>query len=165
MQAWYIVHTKVRQEQIAFDNLQRQSFECFLPRIRVEKIRRGKVALVDEPLFPRYLFIRLSADRDAPSWGPIRSTLGVSRLVSFGQTPARIADEIVDGIREECASRAIEQRHFTPGEKVQVTQGAFAGLEAIFETIDADGRVMLLLEMLSKPVKLAVSPAEVTSLS
>ena len=86
---WYLVQTKPRQEQCALDNLQRQGYECYLPTLRAEKIRQGAVAVVAEPLFPRYLFIRLSQENSAPSWAPIRSTKGVTRLVSFGVEPAK----------------------------------------------------------------------------
>ena len=55
---WYLVHTKPRQEDIALSNLLRQDYECYLPTLPVEKLRKGGLALVEEPLFPRYLFIR-----------------------------------------------------------------------------------------------------------
>lgn len=162
MQHWYLIHTKIRQERLALEHLERQQFSCFLPLVRVEKLRRGKVVVVEEALFPRYLFIQLSTDNSAPSWGPIRSTTGVSRLVTFGHTPAKIPDEVVSAIQRETASRVIAHPHFEPGESLRVTHGPFSGLEAIFQTMDAEGRVLLLLEILSKPVKLSLSPAEVS---
>ena len=72
MSHWYLIHTKIRQERVALENLERQGFECFLPLIRVEKLRRSALVVVEEPLFPRYLFIRLASGTDAPSWSPIR---------------------------------------------------------------------------------------------
>jgi transcriptional antiterminator RfaH len=39
MSNWYLIHTKIRQECVALDNLQRQGCECFLPFIRVKKLR------------------------------------------------------------------------------------------------------------------------------
>jgi len=47
------------------DNLHRQGYPCYLPSIPTEKIRHGLLAVVDEPLFPRYLFIRLGQDDTA----------------------------------------------------------------------------------------------------
>lgn len=41
MTSWYLIYTKIRQERIALENLERQGFECFLPKIKVEKVRRG----------------------------------------------------------------------------------------------------------------------------
>jgi hypothetical protein len=42
------------------------------------KIRHGLLAVVDAPLFPPYLFIRLGQSDAAKSLAPIRSTRGVS---------------------------------------------------------------------------------------
>ena len=156
MSNWYLIHTKIRQERIALENLERQGFACFLPLIQVEKLRRGALQVVQEPLFPRYLFIRLGTDMESRSWAPIRSTNGVSRLVSFGQTPAKIADELVDELQAKTSAADVVLRHFEPGEQVVVTEGAFVGVEAIYQMADAEGRVMVLLNILSKQVKLSV---------
>ena len=86
--SWYVVHTKIRQEALAMTNLNRQGFECYMPMLKMEKMRRHKATLVEEPMFPRYLFIRLDTSGSGPSWSPIRSTLGVSQLVRFGGQPA-----------------------------------------------------------------------------
>ena len=46
MSNWYLIHTKIRQERLALENLERQGFECFLPLIRAEKLRRGALQVV-----------------------------------------------------------------------------------------------------------------------
>jgi transcriptional antiterminator RfaH len=165
MNHWYLIHTKIRQEAVALENLERQGFECFVPQIRTEKLRRGKLQVVQEPLFPRYLFIRLSTGIDAQSWAPIRSTLGVSRMVMFGQTPAKVSDDLLHHIRKLSESADVHQRHFAEGETVQVTQGPFVGLEAIYQMTDGEGRVMVLLNILSKPVQLSIEPTGIKKLS
>lgn len=162
---WYLIHTKPRLEQCALENLQNQGYTCFLPQIRVEKLRRGKLVEVDEPLFPRYFFIQLDTGNQAQSWHPIRSTKGVSRLVSFGHEPAKLSDELVELIRTQSNSNTVQQRHFKPGETVQITDGAFAGLEAIYQMSDGEQRVMVLLNIMSKPVKLSLEPTDVRKIS
>ena len=100
---WYVIHTKPRQEQRALENLQRQGFEAWLPMIELEKVRRSRLTRVTEPMFSRYLFIRL--DTTQTNWSPIRSTLGVSKLVSFGNVPAAVPDALIDMLRETPPSR------------------------------------------------------------
>ena len=100
MHNWHLIHTKIRQERTALENLEIQGFECFLPLMRAEKLRRGALQIVQEALFPRYLFIRLGTGLESQSWAPIRSTTGVSRLVTFGQLPAKVDDELVDSSLE-----------------------------------------------------------------
>ena len=97
--AWYLIHTKPRQEALALTNLSRQGFECYMPMLRLEKIRQRKTALVAEAMFPRYLFIRLDTSGSGQSWSPIRSTLGVNQLVRFGGQPAKVDGQLIDLIR------------------------------------------------------------------
>lgn len=56
---WYLIFTKPRQEYRALENLQYQGFECYLPLLLSETVVSGVMALEHQPLFPRYLFIRL----------------------------------------------------------------------------------------------------------
>lgn len=157
---WYLVHSKPKQEKIALENLERQGYTCYLPMLAVEKLRRGAVTVAEEPLFPRYLFIRLGRDGDAKSWSPIRSTRGVSRLVMFGVQPARVDAMFVDLLRTREAAQ-VDKVHalFPAGARVQIMAGAFVGIEGVFEIMDGERRAMVLIEFLSKPVRVPVMPA------
>jgi len=156
--AWYLIHTKPRQEALALTNLSRQGFECYMPMLRLQKIRQRKTALVAEPMFPRYLFIRLDTSGSGQSWSPIRSTLGVNQLVRFGGQPAKVDGQLIDLIRSrEQGTHA--QPLFTAGDNVTVADGPFAGLEAIYQNTDAESRSMILLNILSKPVAMRIDTA------
>ena len=156
--AWYLIHTKPRQENVALINLERQGYECYLPQIRIERIRRGKAEVVTEPMFPRYLFIRLDSSNQGKSWLPIRSTLGVSQLVRFGSRAAQVDDALVDLLRSREQTRPTELL-FNQGDIVMITTGPFAGIEAIYQTSDPERRAMILLEILSKPVSMHIDSA------
>ena len=156
--SWYVVHTKIRQEALAMTNLNRQGFECYMPMLKMEKMRRHKATLVEEPMFPRYLFIRLDTSGSGPSWSPIRSTLGVSQLVRFGGQPAVVDSKLIELLRTR-EQVGQPERLFKSGERVVVADGPFAGIEAIFKTADAESRAMILLEMLSKPVAMRIETA------
>ena len=156
--SWYVVHTKIRQEALAMTNLNRQGFECYMPMLKMEKMRRHKATLVEEPMFPRYLFIRLDTSGSGPSWSPIRSTLGVSQLVRFGGQPAVVDSKLIELLRTR-EQVGQPERLFKAGEKVVVADGPFAGIEAIFKTADAESRSMILLDMLSKPVAMRIETA------
>ena len=162
---WYLVHTKPRQEPLALENLQRQGYECYVPTLLIEKIRRSSTVLVQEPLFPRYLFIRLGLDFKSQSWAPIHSTIGVSRLVRFGTEPAKVDDGLIEVLREhEGRFKDQPQKLFTPGQKVVVTDGPFAGIEGVFQMASGEQRVMVLIELMNKPVRLPLAPNQVKSL-
>lgn len=143
---WYAVHSKPKQEQRALENLQQQGFEAWLPILTIEKLRRGRLTEVVEPLFSRYLFIRL--DTEHSNWAPIRSTLGVSRLVSFGHRPAPIADELIQAL-QRLPERAPE-RLLKVGQEVVFIDGPLKGLQGIYQHADGEARAMVLVELISK---------------
>jgi len=157
---WYLIHTKPRQEKIALENLERQGYRCYLPLYRKEKLRQRVLTVSNEPLFPRYLFINLGDSETDQSWRPIRSTKGVSRMVAFGNEPAKVDDALIDLLKqqEESLQGQLEPL-FKPGELVKITEGPFAGIEGIYQMSDGEQRVMVLIEMLSKQVAMRVDPA------
>ncbi|HBY5101497.1 TPA: transcription/translation regulatory transformer protein RfaH, partial [Klebsiella pneumoniae] len=86
MQAWYLLYCKRGQLQRAQEHLERQSVNCLMPTIALEKIIRGKRTMVSEPLFPNYLFIEF--DPEVIHTTTISATRGVNNFVRFGALPA-----------------------------------------------------------------------------
>lgn len=161
MMHWYVIHTKPREERRALENLERQGYVCYLPLLITEKIRRCQLHAVEEPLFPRYLFIHLDISPDGQSWSAIRSTYGVSRLVMFGQQPASLDDGWVEALRQaDRVRRETPVVLFVPGEKVTIMEGPFVGIEAIFHIRSGAERAMVLVEFLGKTVKVPLHPAQ-----
>jgi len=159
---WYLIHTKIRQEAIALENLERQGYTCFYPTLMAEKVRRKALTLLEEPMFPRYLFIQLGSRLESQSWAPIRSTTGVSRLVRFGQEPAKVDPRIIEALQATQAQGApVVLRQFMPGDALHITDGPFKGIDAIYQATDGEGRVMVLLELMSKPVRMTIEPTRV----
>jgi transcriptional antiterminator RfaH len=148
---WYVIHTKPRQEQRAVENLERQGYRAWLPTIEMERLRRGKLVRVIEPMFNRYLFIQL--DKTQSNWSPIRSTLGVNKLVSFGNVPAVVPDTLIDLLRQSDG----RQREFLlkEGDAVQFVSGPLQGVEGILQQRDGELRAMVLIELISQPQQIS----------
>lgn len=154
---WYVVHTKPKQESRALLNLERQGFHCFLPMIPKKKVKSKAFEIIQEPLFSRYLFIELDTTLSGKSWAPIRSTLGVSKLVTFGNEPARVNPGLIELLRnQENTLAASPVAQYQPGDIVCIKEGPFRGLEAIYQMDDGEMRAMVLIELLQKPTRLQV---------
>ncbi|SHF63042.1 transcriptional antiterminator RfaH [Modicisalibacter ilicicola DSM 19980] len=152
---WYLIQCKGGESFRASEHLNNQDYEVFHPVLQVQKKRRGKLEWLDEPLFPYYLFIRL--DRLASNWRPIRSTRGVLRLVGFGNEPLPVADELIDALRKsslETASSRDGNVYFRAGEIVEITEGPFRALQAVFESQKGEERAIVLLNMLHNQQRL-----------
>ncbi|MFA6312415.1 MAG: transcription/translation regulatory transformer protein RfaH [Sterolibacterium sp.] len=159
IERWYAVCCKPRQEAVAEDNLLRQGFHVYLPRICIRQRRRGQWIDAVEVLFPRYIFIRVDPERR--STAKVRSTRGAVGLVRFGGQPAVVPDAVMDALRhrEDAASGLHQDKRplFSPGEVVKLVDGPLAGMEGVFTEQDGDKRVILLLELLGKANKVTVS--------
>lgn len=157
MQQWYVALTKAHQERIAEENLIRQGFHCYCPMITIERRRRKRWISLTEPLFSRYLFINL--DRTLDDFSPIRSTIGVVKLVSFGSEPATISDVIIKNIRDKELSqynKEITDSIWREGERFKIADGPMAGLEAIYQNKQGSERAIVLLQILGKESCLSV---------
>ena len=163
MHAWYVVHTKPRKEALAEANLQRQDFETYLPWYKRVARQRGTWREIVEPLFPRYLFLHI--DPNQQTVAPIRSTLGVTTLVTFGHRLAPVSDDIIDAIRQNADARTGQhlapERQYKKGDTVAITAGPFEGLQGIFETSSGAQRVALLLDILGKSARVVLNRSEV----
>jgi transcription termination/antitermination protein NusG len=82
---WYATYTRSRHEKTVAEQMQRLSIEHFLPLYHAERMWKNGRARVDFPLFPGYVFVRISlGDRLQVLRLP-----GVVRLVGFSDVPTR----------------------------------------------------------------------------
>ena len=149
MRRWYCVHTRPRAEAQALEHLQRQGFECFLPRLRRGVQRGGRRQVVTEALFPRYLFLR--ADADSTSLAPVRSTRGAVDLVRTAGQPASVPDAFIEHLQADADADGLitlPGRRLLPGERVAITEGPLAGLQGIYTQAQGEQRALVLLELL-----------------
>ncbi|WP_339799018.1 transcription/translation regulatory transformer protein RfaH [uncultured Marinobacter sp.] len=151
--SWYALQLKPAQGDRALANLQNQDARCFYPKVTVEKIRAGKRSLKLEPLFPGYLFINM--EQTDPLWGKLRSTRGVLRVVAFAGKPLAIADEVIDYIYQGL-STVEEQGGLRQGQPVEIQDGPFKGVEAIFQAYDGEERAIVLINFMQKQQRVTV---------
>lgn len=156
---WYLVYGKPHQERVARENLERQGFETYVPWIRRRRRRRGRYVATVEPMFPRYLFVRFDAERD--HWGPIRSTLGVAKLVRFGAALARVPDDLVALLRSREDLEGVQDApapEFRSGAGVRIVEGPMAGYEGIFQAASGRDRVTVLLHVCGQHTPVQLPP-------
>ncbi len=162
-EAWYAVYTHVQKEWVARDHLDRQGFLSYLPIYQKEVRHARTVRQVERPLFPRYLFVRV------PLAGrlhrPIRSTIGVTGLVSHGEVPIPVPAHIIESLQSKENSDGMvvlgNAIQFNQGDRVRITAGQFEGVEALFEEMKDSDRVVLLLGMMHSSWRVVVKMAEV----
>lgn len=143
MNHWYVIKTKPKKEETVVAQLQRASFEVFLPKMRA--------ASYFKPLFPSYFFIYTSLE-DPRTHRLIRFTRGVSKILGDMGGPQPISDLIIETLQERTKdSSLIEQELlFKEGEEITVKRGILKDLSGIIEkNISDSGRVKVLFKWLN----------------
>lgn len=157
---WYVIQHKPGQGDRAIQNLLNQDVDCFYPKILVEKVKSGKRTQCLEPLFLGYLFINLKQGEQ--NWNKLRSTRGILRIVGFGNTPATVGQTVIDQINARLAS-VTTQGGLKSGQTVELGDGPFKGLNAIFQCYDGDERAVVLINFIQKQQRLKVPITALTS--
>jgi transcriptional antiterminator RfaH len=162
MLRWYLIHTKPVREEVAEENLRRQGYELYLPRMLQRMRRRGRWCECIVPLFPRYLFLQLREGQQALS--PIRSSVGVAGIVRFGMRYAIVPQQIVTQLRlradpESGLHSLAKEPSLARGATVRITAGPFAGLDGVFEREAGAARVVVLLNLLGQDAAVRI-PAD-----
>lgn len=162
MKAWYCAYTQPRMEVWARSNLWERGFEVYLPLYRRRRSHARRIDWVSAPLFPRYLFVE--ADLEAGERRSIASARGVAQLVAFGERPATVAPEIVAELRaREDEGGHIDLRpDYAPGEALRVREGALLNQVGLFQGLDDERRVIVLLTLLNRPVSVRLPEHAVT---
>ena len=156
---WYLCQLKPQRHKLALRNLHRQGFEVFLPLVEETRRRGSGFATERRPLFPGYIFVQVDLSKE--DWQRINSTSGVSRIVSFGDRPAAVPEEIVAGLLERADEDGLvaNSSRAQVGSEVKLTTGPFADFVARIELIEPDRRIWVLIELLGRTTRLRVDEA------
>ena len=151
---WYVVYTKPHGEELARFHLTLKGIDVFLPRLLLPESLKKRRRIV--PLFPNYLFvhIRIFEGYHYVAWSP-----GVKRLVGFNGIPTPLDEEVVRFLMQQASPEGIiaSRSNLMAGHEVTITGGPFNGLVGIIQDPpDTRGRVNLLLNLLSRQVKVTV---------
>ncbi|RFA26408.1 transcription/translation regulatory transformer protein RfaH [Alkalilimnicola ehrlichii] len=161
MKKWYLVLSKPRQDERAEVQLSNQGFEVFRPLIKVFRWSGGKRRTTVESMFPRYLFLCL--DDVGQDWAPIRSTRGVQDLVRWGGVVPSVPEAVVERLQARMATNGwidfTARDDFRLNERLRITDGPFAGYEALFQARNGEERVVVLLNIMRQEQRLSL-PAQ-----
>lgn len=165
MKRWYVAMTHTRSEEVARINLVRQGFRAYMPRYLKERRHARKTTEVRVPLFPGYIFVNI--DMEEERWRPIRSTIGVRDLISFGELPTAVPAGIVEEIQRREDEAGIvpvaEPVPFKVGDTVRLLSGPMRDAVGWFERVADKDRIVILLELLGRQVRLPIKRGEVRS--
>jgi len=153
---WHIVRTHPYVESSVRQRLIAQGFRTFLPMHDRTVRHARRLTTVRRAVFPRYMFVRF--DRFTTQWRSINGTIGVARLVMFGEQPQAVQPGVVESliasVDEE--DRLLFHQPLKPGDPVRLLSGPFADQLGVLDRLDPNQRVHVLLSFLHGPVRVQV---------
>lgn len=152
---WYVVQTQPGREEPALLHLRRQGFVTFCPmRFATRGTTRNRVTALS-PFFRGYVFIALDLERER--WRSINGTIGVMRLVAFGNAgrPAPLPTGFVEQLQQmsEAGGGLGGGTQLGAGDAVRIIEGPFDQLCGVLEKASNQDRVTVLLSLLGKETR------------
>lgn len=155
---WYLAQTHSRQEDRAEGNLKSYGVETFAPRVIECKynLYTGEATPHIKPLFPSYIFARFKLD---DLYYKVRYTRGIRQLISFGDYPTVIGEEIITEIQSRIKEDGFVRidEALIRGDEVIIKDGPFKNLAGVFDReVKGADRVRILLQTVSYQAHLVI---------
>jgi transcription antitermination factor NusG len=125
---WYALYTCPRHEKVVQQQLSTRSFESYLPLYKSVRRWNDRTALLELPLFPGYLFVRIQLSARLR----VLTVPGVVSIVSFRGQPAFLTDGEIQTIQTSVAARAAEPYpYLAEGNCIRIANGPLRGLVGV----------------------------------
>jgi transcription termination/antitermination protein NusG len=151
---WVALVVRPRAERNVQTGLANVGLETFVPWHGVRRRRSDRIKVIEQNLFPGYIFCRSTfAERLLVMGQP-----GVNCVVSFNHTPALIPhDEIAVLRRAVSSGLPLGPWPFLKnGQRVRIERGVLAGIEGTLARDSAAWRVAVSVEALNQSVAVEV---------
>jgi transcription antitermination factor NusG len=158
---WFAVQTRSRHEKRAHAELREKGIQSFLPLFTEKHQWSDRQRIVEMPLFPQYLFVRIAVSGDERI--SVLRTNGVVGLVGSKGSAIAIPDDQIDRIQ-----RVIDQKiplnphlYLNVGQRIRIRGGALDGLEGILTAVNGDQNLVVSVELIQRSLAVRITGFEI----
>ena len=158
---WFAVKVRSNFESKSANILREKGYEQFAPSYPSRRYWSDRVKLIDQPLFPGYVFCRFNPD----DWLPVIQTAGVVQIVGFGGKLAPVDERELTSLRTliQSSVRLYPRAFLQAGRKVLIKRGPLTGVEGIIEEGGKGFRIVVSISLLQRSVRAEIDSDWVTS--
>jgi transcription antitermination factor NusG len=155
---WYAIHTRSRHEKKVASLLETSRLEPYLPTRKLIKKWSDRRKLVEFPLFPGYLFVRIPLIEK----NRVLHTPGVVRLLGHF-APEPVPDEQIASLKrfENHEVEVDPYLHLQPGRYVRVVRGPFKGCSGVLLRKKTRYRLVVNLKVIMQSVSVEIDASDV----
>lgn len=163
LQSWYAVHTHSRHENKVAAGLAEKSVTTFLPTVRQLHNWSDRRKIVEVPVFPCYVFVRVQQWKQVHSL--VLRTPGVFRWVGQTGEPTVIPDSQIDAVRSAVATDLSVSLHpfLKEGQRVRICSGSLEGVEGILVGKNKDCKLVISIDLLQQSIAVALEGYDVVA--
>jgi transcription antitermination factor NusG len=162
--AWFAVQTRPRYEKKITVELQEKGINAFLPLYSATHQWSDRRRVVQMPLFPGYVFVRI-----APSLGErvaVLQTNGVVSFVGVRNMGIPIPDCEIDAVRTVLdGGVSIEPYpHLQLGQRVRVLGGCLDGVTGVLKAINGDRSLIVSVNLIQRSIAMRIEGYQVEAI-
>jgi transcription antitermination factor NusG len=156
---WYAAYTSANHEKRVAGQFGVREVEHFLPLYASQRRWKDRRVMLELPLFPGYVFVRLAL-RDRLQ---VQQVPGVAWLVGFNGTPAALPEEEIETLRKSLGNgiHAAPHPYLTVGRRVRIKAGPLAGMEGVLQRRKGSFRLVISIELIQRSVAVDADAADV----
>lgn len=159
--SWYAVRTRSHCEAKARSILAKKGLEIYLPVFREVHRWKDRNQVVEQPLFPGYLFARIP---DCPeSRIAVMSSDGVVSILGYGNSIEPVPESEIEAVRRLLGGGVSCQANpfLQAGSRVRVKRGPLKNLEGLLVRMKNQTRLVVSITLLAQSVSAEVDAGEV----
>jgi transcription antitermination factor NusG len=155
---WFAIYTTPRHEKHVHEQLKGREIEAFLPLYRSQRLWRNRAHVaVDLPLFPSYLFARITPFRKVA----VLSVPGVLSIVGSRRELWPLPDSTIASLRAGMNERNPEPcPYLVVGERARINAGPLMGMEGVLLRRNNGVRMVLSLDHIMRSFSVEVGPGD-----
>jgi len=155
--SWYAIQTWPQYEKKVAAEFQRKDIEVFLPLRCAKRAWSDRLAIVQVPLFPSYVFVRLEESSNARI--SVLRTNGVAGFVGIRGRGVSIPQAQIESVRLVIRSGVAFQHHLhlTVGRRIRIRGGCLDGVEGTLLDKKEDLSMLVSIQMIQRSLVLRVA--------
>jgi transcription antitermination factor NusG len=155
--AWFAVQTRPRHEKKVSAELREKGVSAFLPLVSSTRQWSDRSRVVEMPLFPQYVFVRIAQTLDTRV--SVLRTNGVTSFVGTRGIGVPIPDEQMERVQTVVARGIPVTPHsfLNVGSRIRIRGGALDGLQGILIAVNGDQTLVVSVELIQRSIAIRIA--------
>lgn len=156
--SWFAAYTASHHEKQVLNQFAYRNVEAYLPLYKASRKWQKRPSItLDLPLFPNYVFVRISRKQRVDVLG----TPGVFSIVGSASNAWELPEREIEALRNGLHERKVEPHpYLVVGERARVKTGVLAGLEGVMVRKKNSLKIVLTLDQIMQSVAIEVDATE-----